>query len=123
MPRTPAEIGNRVFARLTSDDREHLARAMAAAALSGRTGEENTLCGDLGNAGLCVPVGAGKPVTEQAMRDMCRVLEEARRSPHTVGDDWICLLKDAFGHANRERLVALFAAAAEPIASVPKLME
>lgn len=93
---------------------------MAAAALSGRTGEEKTLCGDLGNAGLCVTVGAGKPVTEEAMRDMCRVLEEARRSPHTVGDDWICLLKDAFGKANGARFAALFAAAAEPIALVRK---
>lgn len=108
---TPVEIGDRVFAQLTAEEKEGLARAMVAASESGWGDGTDTLYGDLGDAGLAVPVRRGEPVTDKDLRRMCAILEEARRFPRTGDGDWRSLLGYCFGYENRVRFVDVYAAA------------
>lgn len=110
---TPREIGNRIYDQLSDAEKKHLADAMAAAATSGWRDATDIFYCNLGNAGVGVPVEADEKVAEHHLRDMCRVLEEARRSQLTDDVDWICIMENAFGYRNRERFVGLWAHAAE----------
>ena len=114
MPRTVAEIGNRIYEQLTAEEKVHLASAMQRAAAAQDDGGDVFYC-NLGNAGVAVPIDAGDTVTESDMREMCRVLERARRNEAEVDEiDWEALLENAFGRGADERFVALYADAARP---------
>lgn len=103
------EIVDTVFAALTDRDRQHLAEAIAAAALSEDGDGMDTFYISLSNAGVPTPGRAGEPVTEDDLRLACRYLADAKADHSTEDVDWHCLLEDAFGHAHIERFRALYA--------------
>lgn len=112
MPRTVTEIGDRVFAQLTSDEKAHLTAAIERAAAA-EDDNSDVFYRNLSNAGTAVPISAGDPVDEVDLRVMCQILERARRNPEVDEIDWECLMQNAFGRGNEDRFMALYAAAGE----------
>lgn len=112
MPRTINEIGDRVFAQLTADEKAHLTRAIERAAAAEDTNDD-VFYRNLGNAGTAVPISAGDPIDDVDLRVMCQILERARRNAEVDEIDWECLMENAFGRGNEARFMALYAAAGE----------
>lgn len=106
---THDEIAAAVFAALTDRDRQHLAEAIAAAALSEDGDASDDWYIDMSNAGVPIPGGAGEPVTERQLRLACRLLADAKAAPQTDAVEWECLLQGAFGHVHVARFEALYA--------------
>ncbi|UMY18822.1 hypothetical protein MMB17_05770 [Methylobacterium organophilum] len=106
---TRYEIADAVFAALTDRDKQHLAEAVAAAALSEDGDCRDTFYINLSNAGVPTPGRVGEPVTEDDLRLACLYLADAKADHTTEDVDWFCLLRDAFGNANIERFQALYA--------------